>query len=317
MAYDRSKGEPQLELSEIQGDILVGLQKDFEWFLFFEIVDVPRFKSFVTRSLLPRISSAQKVIEWESAVKDHKAAGRKQKLNLVGVNAGFSITGLDKLKAPNVDAILDQAFVDGIAARSVGLGDPKQGQGSPTTWKAGGPKSAADGVILITGPTESTVDNVRKELIANSSGSFRLVFDERGMTRQIDRGHEHFGYLDGVSQPGIRGQIDQTFPDRKFLQDSQNPSDPGQALPGSDLLRPGEFVFGYPSQDPKDIDNRGSVSSGGPDWMRNGSYMVFRRLNQLVPEFHKFARDSASTLGTDSDLSRQGWSADGRAEPHW
>jgi Dyp-type peroxidase family len=302
MAYDRSKGEPQLELLDIQGDILVGLQKDFEWFLFFEVVDVAKFKAFVTRSLLPRISSAEKVLEWERAVKDHKAAGHKQKLSLVGVNAGFSTTGLEKLKAPNVAAIVDQAFKDGIAARSVGLGDPKNGEGSPSTWKVGGPKNTADGVILIAGPTVTTVDKVREELIANGGGSFRLVFDERGMTRQLDRGHEHFGYLDGVSQPGIRGQIEQTFPDRKFLQESQNPSDPGQALPGSDLLWPGEFVFGYPAQDSKDKDNPGSVSSGGADWMKNGSFMVFRRLNQLVPEFHKFAEDSANKLGTDPVL---------------
>jgi Dyp-type peroxidase family len=302
MAFDRKKGEPQLELREIQGDILVGLQKDFQWFLFFEIVDIPKFKTFVTRSLLPRISSGEKVLEWESAVQDHKAAGRKQKLSLVGVNAGLSITGLQKLKPPNVAAIADQAFKDGIAARSGGLGDPKNGQGSPSTWKVGGPDNTADGVILITGPTATIVDKARDELVANGGGSFRLVFEERGMTRQLDRGHEHFGYLDGVSQPGIRGQIDETFPNRKFLQESQNPSDPGQALPGSDLLWPGEFVFGYPAQNPKDQDNSGGVSSGGPDWMKNGSFMVFRRLNQLVPEFHQFAGDYANKIATDSAL---------------
>jgi Dyp-type peroxidase family len=300
--FQSQKGETQLELSEIQGDILVGLQKDFQWFLFFEVVDVSKFKSFVTHSLLPRISSAKKVLEWESAVEDHKAAGRKDKLSLVGVNAGFSITGLEKLKAPKVAEIVDPAFKDGIAARSVGLGDPKSGQGSPATWKVGGPDNAADGVILITGPTEPTVDKVREELITNSGGSFRLIFEERGMTRQFDRGHEHFGYLDGVSQPGIRGQIDLTFPNRTFLQESQNPSDPGQSLPGSDLLWPGEFVFGYPAQNPKDLDDPSNVSSGGPDWMKNGAFMVFRRLNQLVPEFHKFARDSANPLETDPVL---------------
>jgi Dyp-type peroxidase family len=301
MAYDRSKGEPQLKLLQIQGDILVGLQKDFQWFLFFEIVDVPKFKSFVTRSPLPRISSAEKVLEWECAVKDHKAAAHESRLSLIGVNAGFSITGFGKLKAPNLETIVDQAFKDGIAARSAGLGDPKNGPGSPSTWKVGGPNNATDGVVTVTGPTETTVDRIRQELIANSGGSFRLVFEERGMTRKLDRGHEHFGYLDGVSQPGIRGQIDQAFPET-FLEESRNPSDPGHALPGLDLLWPDEFVFGYPAQSPNDQDNPGSVASRGPDWMRNGSYMVFRRLNQLVPEFHKFSLDSANNLGTDPVL---------------
>ena len=122
------------------------------------------------------------------------------------------------------------------------------------------------------------------------------------MTRPRERGHEHFGFLDGVSQPGIRGRIDQTFPGRMFLQESQNPHDPDQALPGSDLLWPGEFVFGYPGQDPADIENPGEIVSDGPNWMKNGTFMVFRRLNQLVPEFNKFVNDSAQARGMDADI---------------
>jgi deferrochelatase/peroxidase EfeB len=33
-----------------------------------------------------------------------------------------------------------------------------------------------------------------------------------------------------------------------------------------------------------------------PTWTRNGSYMVFRQLQQLVPEFHKFTREEANRL---------------------
>jgi Dyp-type peroxidase family len=37
-------------------------------------------------------------------------------------------------------------------------------------------------------------------------------------------------------------------------------------------------------------------------WMRNGSYMVFRRLEQKVPEFRRFVRESAARLGIDPEL---------------
>ena len=37
-------------------------------------------------------------------------------------------------------------------------------------------------------------------------------------------------------------------------------------------------------------------------WMRNGSYMVFRRLEQQVPEFRRFVREQAARLGMDPDL---------------
>ena len=92
------------------------------------------------------------------------------------------------------------------------------------------------------------------------------------------------------------------FPAHKFLTPNQNPQDDGQGLPGQDLLWPGEFVFGYQSQDPQDIDNPNTVSSGGLPWMDNGTFMVFRRLRQFVPEFDKFVDDQATALQTDPSL---------------
>jgi len=37
-------------------------------------------------------------------------------------------------------------------------------------------------------------------------------------------------------------------------------------------------------------------------WMRNGSYMVFRRLEQKVPEFRQFVRERATALGMSPGL---------------
>ena len=302
MAFDRNT-EPQLELRDIQGDSVVGLQKDFEWFVFFEISDVAKFKDFAGKALLPRISTAAKVLEWEFAIAAHKNAHQAHKLDLIGVNVGFSKPGLEKLKLPDLDKIEDAAFAQGLAGRSQMLNDPKQGPNSAQNWKVGGPNNTPDGVILITGPTQASVDLVHKAVTdAAATSGWKVTYEERGMTREFDRGHEHFGFLDGVSQPSVRGRIDQVFPDRKFLQKNQNPDDPNQGLPGADLIWPGEFVFGYPGQDPADPETPGKPVSGGPDWLKNGSLMAFRRLNQFVPEFNSFVEDTADKLGMDSDL---------------
>ena len=37
-------------------------------------------------------------------------------------------------------------------------------------------------------------------------------------------------------------------------------------------------------------------------WMRNGTYMVFRRLEQKVPEFRRFVQQQAARLGMDREL---------------
>jgi Dyp-type peroxidase family len=112
-------------------------------------------------------------------------------------------------------------------------------------------------------------------------------------------GHEHFGFLDGVSQPGIRGRISNNKHD--VLTVRQNPNNRQQGKPGQELIWPGEFIFGYPGQegnpdaDPeKPFRLPGPVSGGVPDWACDGSYLVFRKLKQDVAKFHKFLNDEAT-----------------------
>ena len=125
-------------------------------------------------------------------------------------------------------------------------------------------------------------------------------------------GHEHFGYLDGVSQPGVRGRVSDDPNDVFMLR--QNPNkrdnktktasgedvgDVAQGKPGQDMLWPGQFVFGYFGQDPqgKEIDKRTKDNiSAGPDWTVDGSFLVFRRLRQDVAGFHQFLHDKAKEL---------------------
>jgi hypothetical protein len=113
-------------------------------------------------------------------------------------------------------------------------------------------------------------------------------------------GHEQFGFKDGVSQPGVGGVDAPTDP-------LHNP-DLGD--PGQDLLHPGEFVFGYPTQIPEapDFDHDGPNPCQGPDsgegidWLKNGSLLVFRRLVQDVAGFRHAVAKNAAQLGITTDL---------------
>jgi len=63
-----------------------------------------------------------------------------------------------------------------------------------------------DGVLLVTGADLLSVTFQSNELLGILAGSIKVVYSEVGQTRPgAQRGHEHFGFLDGVSQPGIRG----------------------------------------------------------------------------------------------------------------
>ncbi|GAB7324177.1 hypothetical protein MBLNU13_g07547t2 [Cladosporium sp. NU13] len=84
------------------------------------------------------------------------------------------------------------------------------------------------------------------------------------------KGHEHFGYNDGISQPAVDG-ID-------------------KAPKGQDTIGQGAILC-----------NRGSNAGHHPDGLTDGSFMCFRKLEQNVPAWNKFLVDASTTLETWSD----------------
>jgi galactose oxidase len=303
VAFDRKIGENQIDVDNIQGDVLNGLQKDFELFVGFTIVDVSLFRVFLS-GLAPRITTLRTTLEREFILDMRRAAASTEVFTFIGTNIAFTVFGFRALGLPDIDKMKDKAFLAGLPARSASLNDSKTGIGAPENWVIGGAGQDLHGMVIITSPDRESAYQQFDRIQVLAGESWRVFQPLEGKTREDNRGHEHFGFLDGVSQPGVRGQIDAAFPSHKFLTPSQNPNDPGQGKPGQDLLWPGEFVFGYPGQDPDDLNRPGQVVDGGLPWLKNGSFMVFRRLNQFVPEFEAFCeeQEQATTLDTDAGL---------------
>ena len=277
--------DPVLDLHEIQGDVLVGLQKNFENFIFFKIVDVPAFKAAMRRHVIGQITTTLQAHERELANHRRKRLGDKIE-HWLGLNVSFTKDGLTTLLGSG-RARLGASFEDGAEAASVALNDP-----SPSTWVFR--PDRIDGVFFVTGPDETFVTHHSKTLLDHLSHSVEVVYQQMGNVRPgAAKRHEHFGFLDGVSQPGIRGLTERSNPELE----------PNQGLLGQDLIWPGEFVFGYPGQHPNDPIEQGPPPAAPEvSWIKNGSLMVFRRLEQKVPEFNTFIREQAEALGMDSEL---------------
>lgn len=221
--------EEQLEIDQIQGDVLVGLQKDVELFVGFVILDVHRFKRFLGGM---RITTALDALRAEARIAAMRANGGSGRLDIRGLNIGFTIDGLRKLGAPGLPGIADAPFREGLASRAAGLNDPPTGPGAVANWLVGNGVGPLDGMVLITGRNDAAVNGVLHDLdIAAGDNTWRPFFVGRGQTRAPQRGHEHFGFLDGVSQPAVRGRIDARFPARRFLDESKNTANPDQGLP--------------------------------------------------------------------------------------
>src|ERR1700730_13110287 len=86
-----------LELDDIQADILVGLQKYYEIFLFFKIVDPLLFKRAVRLHVISRITSARLAHRRELILPSRRGLGRKSIDPLRGLNIGFTKNGLTEL----------------------------------------------------------------------------------------------------------------------------------------------------------------------------------------------------------------------------
>ena len=179
---------------------------------------------------------------------------------------------------------LDPFFVGQQKEAVAHLGDPKKSDGTTPDWDE---RFLQDihGVIIITGDSPETVE-AKKEAVygifhSNSVNEIIPVFGE-GREDPFSA-HEQsvficclrckiielnldisFGFLDGVSEPAVKGFDD--------------PPKPGEPI----AVNPGVIVTGYD----------GDLNQREP-WARDGSFLVFRWLFQLVPNFNNFLRDNA------------------------
>jgi Dyp-type peroxidase family len=325
-SHPHVEDEPVLAIDQIQGNIVAGFTKDFQTLMFLEIVDVPSFKRWL-ESQVPFIATTAEVLAFNRLFKEIRARRKEDSsaVKATWVNIAFSHDGLEQLVGAEADNFTDDSFKAGLAARSESLGDPRDAddpdpnkpEGAPKTWVAGGPNNAPPHVVLIIASDdrgdmlaeiERVVQSMEGFHAADGTPAARVVFQEEGDNLPPPlSGHEHFGFLDGVSQPGVRGRISNDPHDVLTLR--QNPKDRNQGKPGQDLLWPDEFVFGYPGQDAaKEVEEAGDVALAGPDraWTDNGSFLVIRRLRQDVFALHKFMRDVATHFQVPNTANSSG-----------
>lgn len=320
-AHQPLPNEPQLDVDNIQGNSLAGFSKDHQVLIFLQIDNVKRFRAWLFPQV-PYIASMKEVLTFNRLFKEIRfRRGRDTgAVKATWFNIAFSYAGLKKLATDIPDLLktdfVDQPFKNGLAKQSPTLGDPTAAaaEGNPANWLVGGPNNEADAVLIVAADDahdmHCEVVRLEQSLMAShfvngvrvGSGA-RVIFKQPGANLPAPvGGHEHFGFLDGVSQPGVRGRVSDDPHDVLTIRQNPHKRDNGesaQGKPGQDLLWPGEFVFGYLKQngDPK----KGGIETpsdtpadAGPTWAKNGSFLVFRRLRQDVYEFHRFLKKTAA-----------------------
>lgn len=179
-----------------------------------------------------------------------------------------------------------------IPRRTNVLGD--LGTSSPEFWDWGGWREHRDidGLLLLYAADETSLKSLIKTEIDAMSGIARadpIILEGR----LYDDRKEHFGYVDGLSQPKIEGRPERRMHESKTTHKNHT-------------VKPGEFLLGYLNERGARItDENGALKdSNDPparDLRRNGTYLVFRQIEQDVPAFEQFVSDLAKRLGETDD----------------
>jgi Dyp-type peroxidase family len=288
-----------LELDDIQGNILAGFNKDYTSYLLFALPNEQAQARRWLAGLVDQVATTQEVKQFNDLFRAIRSRrGREGVVEATWMNLAFTHDGLEKLGLPQheLNRFPDE-FRQGMRNRAELIGDV--GDNDPSQWPNGLGTETIHALMVVA--ADSDEDRKREvEYFARYAESYglTLVFRQDGVTRREARDREHFGFRDGISQPGIRG-----------LTAPSDPSKPDEGEPGQALIAPGEFVLGHPLQGPLAASSvpypptpADDPSNPQQEWTRNGSYLVFRRLQQDVKGFWDFVTTQAPKQRQSVDL---------------
>jgi hypothetical protein len=152
--------EPVLAVSNIQGNIIGGFNKDHQTMLFLRVrrdgdarAHLAAFKRWLN-AFVPFIATAEEVLAFNRLFKAIRQRNKAETrtIQATWINIAFSFEALRMLAPSDAEQFTDEAFRDGLAKRAVSsLSDPAdlEMEGNPKNWVFGGPGNEADVVIIV------------------------------------------------------------------------------------------------------------------------------------------------------------------------
>ena len=167
--------------------------------------------------------------------------------------------------------------------RARALGDV--GNSDPANWEWGGTSAGQtppDLLLLCFAEDEAGLRALVGRLMERFAACGAAVIADERSTPDLHNTSEHFGFRDSLTSVMVKGGF-------------------GVKDPGQSVIEPGEFILGYPNEygqltawprlnpSPRDP---------GVDIGKNGAYLVFRKLEQDVPQFWNYCRAQVDRLAS-------------------
>jgi Dyp-type peroxidase family len=282
--------DERLDIEDIQG-IVLRAYGDLRHaaYLFLHVEDPGRARSWL-RDLYGEITRACDVVD------KGKVRG-VQRMNVAFSVPGLEALGMDEDALTSFPDELREGMVE--RDRSRVLGDV--GESAPEHWHFGA-SPEVDVVLFLYAGGEEDLRRLAKRELERLRG-VQLMHIE--YTTPLPGAKEHFGFTDGIAQPGVRGD-----PFR-------------EKIPGQDAVAAGEFVLGY-QNDYEQLpwtptvagssharaaglklcraDGRHDDSHRRFDLGQNGTYLVLRKLEQDVDGFWSYFRARAAEIAAPAEI---------------
>jgi Dyp-type peroxidase family len=249
--------EPPLSSTEIQGIILHGYGHMPE--ARFVLLNVP------AAGPEPGLFEWLRHLKLTSARDGSRAEDARQTRGHL-VNIAFTHGGLEALR---VDDTLCCRFATPFVQ---GSHDPYRarvngdlGTSAPEHWRWGGPRNPVHILLLVYAKDADSVERVVERYLNETRGLLEHVATLEGTT--LPGRKEHFGFRDGIAQPTVQGSGRAELPDN--------------TIAAGEILLGHRDGYGNVSQSP--------MSAAGFAFGYNGSYLVFRQLEQDVSAFWRYS----------------------------
>ena len=295
----------RLDLHDIQGNIVYGYSR-FGYpkarYLFCKILDEEKGRAFVD-GLVTLITTSAPLNRQQADLPKPDATS----------NIAFTYAGLRQLGVPDASLRTFPAeFRMGMQARAAILGDA--GVSAPERWDPIWHNGQRDVHVWmsINGINPDSVEkrfHALSKLLDASGGGVELLHGHRGLddaqnllpyqsasvlcqTIDVD-GHamdvpspfEHFGYVDGISNPYFKGM---GLPAGEILGGGKPTRQNAKTARGWQALETGEFILGH-CDEMKEY----PVAPMPRQLSSNGSFMVYRKLHQNVASFDRYLAEAA------------------------
>jgi Dyp-type peroxidase family len=264
------------EMSEIQGLIFSGYaQSPLSSFYLLKFSNPKLAKTWLAK-IIPEVSVGE-------------SDRQKREAATTQLNVAFSYSGIESFIGAN--ASFEDAFKDGMDSdrRRTILGDLQEN--NPDNWLWGSKDKKVD-ILLMLYSKDLTTHHQRQLELESQFAAAGLSEVVSRLDNSVIPGQngqkfprEHFGFSDGVSQPTIGKPA--------LKHSSENMQSP---IP----IEVGEFVLGY-NNGYDGTKTKVPSLPDRPDFGRNGSYLVFRQLQQDVKGFWSFIEKEASFQGIAPD----------------